>query len=117
MTRESLAALPEIIGKSKAAPGMNQVSTLAPGAPPSAAQGFTPQVSNVQGGEPAAAPSMEKKPGTTPMPEPVLDKGAFPIKIIASIQAIYANEQQKQERLQGSMAQGMGLKPGWGGAG
>ena len=117
MTRESLAALPEIIGKSKSAPGMNQVSTLAPGAPPSGAQGFSPPPSNLQGGAPAAAQPQAPKPGTIPMPDPELDKGAFPIKIIASIQSIYANEQQKQERLQGSMAQGMGLKPGWGGAG
>jgi hypothetical protein len=45
----------------------------------------------------------------------VIDRGEFPIKIIASIQQIYASEQMKQDRLQGNLAQGMGLKPGWGG--
>lgn len=43
-------------------------------------------------------------------------KGALPIKVIASIQAIYAKEEQMQLQLAGVPA-APGLQPGWGGKG
>jgi len=42
-------------------------------------------------------------------------KGGLPIGVIASIQLVYAREEQKQDRLQGT--QQLGLQPGWGGQG
>jgi hypothetical protein len=43
-------------------------------------------------------------------------KGGLPVGVIASIQGVYAREQEKQDRLQG-VQQGMALRPGWGGQG
>lgn len=104
MTRQSLAVMPEIIARSKQ--------------PPPAPQMQPPPVQPTQ--KPPMQPPQVQQPGMqAPMPvvptkKPV-EKGEFPLKVIASIQQIYAMESQKQERLQSNMAQGMGLKPGWGG--
>jgi hypothetical protein len=62
----------------------------------------------------APVPAPQAAP-PVPQEEKAPDKGSFPIGIIAAIQSIYMIEQQKQERLQGNLADGMGLKSGWGG--
>lgn len=51
-----------------------------------------------------------------PMMPPPPPKGGLPIKIIASIQGIYAKEEQKQMALQG-LDKSLSLQPGWGGQG
>jgi hypothetical protein len=43
-------------------------------------------------------------------------KGGLPIKVVASIQALYVREEQKRQQIEG-MQQGVGLQPGWGGQG
>lgn len=47
-------------------------------------------------------------------PEPKPRKGALPVGVIASIQAVYANEQRKQDMLRG-LKPDLALKGGWGG--
>jgi hypothetical protein len=43
-------------------------------------------------------------------------KGGLPVGVIASIQEVYAKEEQKQMALQG-LDKSLSLKPGWGGQG
>ena len=114
MTKESMSAMPHLIVNAK----MNKPQAPSPvPPPPSGPQGPSLQAPPA----PQQAPVPQMPPvaqGPEPeMEKPKAEKGSFPIKLIASIQMIYASEQQKQLQLQGSMAQGMGLKPGWGGAG
>ena len=117
MTPETQAALPHILSQSSAP---NPAATP----PPAGPRGFMPTMAPPQApGQiqaPPPSPFMGSQGGGRPEPvepaNPKLDRGKFPIKIIASIQMIYAQEQAKQERLQGNIAAGMGLKPGWGGA-
>ena len=49
-------------------------------------------------------------------PEPKPRKGSLPVGVIASIQAVYANEQHKQDQLRG-IKPGLELADGWGGNG
>jgi len=52
-----------------------------------------------------------------PIPEPATpEKGKLTIGVIASVQAIYAREEQKQLQMKGQM-QPAPLQPGWGGQG
>ena len=65
----------------------------------------------------AATAPFAPPPGPPPIPPmPVQEKGGLPIKVIASIQGIYAKEEQKQAALQG-LDPGLALQPGWGGQG
>jgi hypothetical protein len=104
MTKESAAVMPEIMASSMQ-PQAKQAQTMPVAVPPKAVA--APQSSAPMGMQ-QALPVVEdqKRP---------IEKGTFPMKIIASIQQIYAAEQQKQDRLQGNLAQNMALKPGWGG--
>lgn len=71
----------------------------APASPPAGAGGgFTPPMT-------VPAP-VEKKP----------QKGALAIGVVASIQGVYAREEQKQLQLQG-LGKDVGLQSGWGGQG
>ena len=121
MTKESMAVLPALMHandpKPAKKPQLSPIPAQPPAVPPppAGAPGFIPP-------KPASAPiqGMQAPPPNPAMAPPIPGnpdpgKGAFPIKLIASIQLIYVQEQQKQDRLSGNMAQGMGLKPGWGG--
>jgi len=77
---------------------VNMPPALLKGTPPAAMPG---------GGLPLSPPEPYKPP----------KKGGLPVGVIASIQAVYAQEQDKQDRLQGVQQNGMQLQPGWGGQG
>ena len=111
MTAETAAVMPQLMNGPEEAP-----QEVSPALPPG---GASPPSSGGQGFIEAPPPAPQ---GMAPMPlpavptKPKLEKGQFTIKVVASIQQIYMMEQQKQDRLQGNLSQGMGLKPGWGGA-
>ena len=115
MTKESMAAMPEIMAMSRMKGVQPQQQQPSPALPPAG----SPPPAGVQGfNAPPPAPlpqGMQAPMSTVPEKKKPIDKGEFPIKIIGSIQMIYATEQAKQDRLQGNLAQGMALKPGWGG--
>ena len=83
---------------------------LAQTIPAPATSGMSPPMPEGGGFSPAGAPAM---PPVIPIKP---RKGGLPIGVIASIQGVYAKEEQKQQALAG-MEKPLELKPGWGGQG